>query len=364
MRQGTHRRAILWSLAFIVAAAILLPMSGYVYVAFAQQEADNPTAAVAERGGAALGAQGWQGDNPRAESWRQARQGNAGVTTVGGPEAGVLIQNGGENWRQVRNGPVAGLTPWLMAIALVGIALVWVISGRHRLHEPRSGYVVPRWKLWERVLHWVVATLFIILAITGLSLLFGRAVLIPVLGPEGFAAWATVAMNLHNYIGPFFTLCVAVMVLAWVWFNIPSREDWGWFKAGGGFLKGRTLHAGRFNGGEKVWFWFVALVGGAVCVTGVILDFPNLEQTRSTMQTANIIHAVAAIAWISLFFGHAYIGTVGTEGALEGMTTGYVSREWATQHHDRWYEQVKDREQPESAVRGGERRHGESDTAT
>ncbi|MDZ7810725.1 MAG: hypothetical protein U5L11_12280 [Arhodomonas sp.] len=121
----------------------------------------------------------------RCESWRQARQGNAGVTTVGGPEAGVLIQNGGENWRQVRNGPVAGLTPWLMAIALAGIALAWLISGRHRLHEPRSGYVAPRWKLWERVLHWVVATLFIILAITGLSLLFGRAVLIPRAGPRG-----------------------------------------------------------------------------------------------------------------------------------------------------------------------------------
>ena len=34
------------------------------------------------------------------------------------------------------------------------------------------------------------------------------------------------------------------------------------------------------NGGEKVWFWIIATFGVAVCVTGLILDFPNFEQTR------------------------------------------------------------------------------------
>jgi len=348
----SHRRAILWSLAAIVAGAMLLPLTGYVYTAVAQDSAQTPTAAIAQKGGADLGDGQWQDSNPRARTWGEAREGVSGTTTAKGTETGVLIQNSGENWRQIRNGPVASLTPWLMLIAIVGVVLAWIFSGQHKLHEGRSGRVIMRWQLWERVLHWTVATLFIVMAITGLSLLFGRAVLIPVLGIEGFGVWASIAKSLHNYVGPFFTLCIAVLILAWVWFNFPSREDWAWFKAGGGFIKNRTVHAGRFNGGEKVWFWFVALVGGAVCVTGVIMDFPNFEQTRFTMQLSNVIHAVGGVAWISLFFGHAYIGTVGTEGALEGMTTGYVSAEWAKQHHDRWYEKVKDREQPESGVKG------------
>ncbi len=340
-----HWRAMLWSLLFIAVGAMVFPLSGYVYTAFAQ-----------DNGGAGQAA-GWQDDNPRAEVWEDARQGASGYTTVPGDEAGVLIQNGGQNWRQLRNGPVASIMPWVMLASLVGVAAFYLIFGTHRLHEPRSGRVVLRWRLWERVLHWTTATLFIVLAITGLSILFGRAVLIPVLGPEGFAAWAQVAMNLHNYIGPVFTVCVLLMVLAWIWFNIPNRTDLTWFRNGGGYAKDRHAPAGRANGGEKVWFWFVFLIGGGVvAVSGLILDFPNFGQTREVMQTANLVHAVASIFWIALIFGHAYIGTLGTEGALQGMTTGYVSSEWAKQHHDQWYDKVKDREQPEDTVRGGKGR--------
>lgn len=346
---GAHRRAIFWSLAVILAGAMLLPLTGYVYVAVAQNQ--SPTEAIASDGGAELGVQNWDDRNPRSTTWGNAREGVSGVTTVQGQETGTLISNVGENWRQIRNGPVATYMPWFLLAALVGVTAVYLIQGQHKLHEPRSGNVVLRWKLWERTLHWVVATLFIILAITGLSLLFGRAVLIPVLGLEGFAAWAALAKDLHNYIGPFFTACIAVLILAWVWHNIPTKTDLQWFKAGGGFIKGRHTPAGRFNGGEKVWFWFIMLVGGAVCVTGVILDFPNLGQTREVMAWSNVIHAIGAILWVALFFGHAYIGTLGTEGALEGMTTGYVSVEWAKEHHDQWYEEVKDKVQPEEAVR-------------
>lgn len=331
-RKRAHLRVMLWSLLVIALGAMVAPLGGYVYVAVAQAQS------------------GFEGGNPRSNTWDAVREGVSGTTTVRGPEAGVLIQNGGQNWRQLRNGPVASIMPWFMAAALIAIALVSAVFGRNRLEERPSGKVVPRWKLWERVLHWTTATLFIVLTITGLSLLFGRAVLIPVLGAGGFAAYAGFAMTLHNYVGPVFTVCVAIMALAWVWHNVPSRADLEWFKAGGGFLKGRHPPAGRMNGGEKIWFWFILLVGGLVCFTGVVLDFPIWGQTRETMQLASLVHAVAAILWVSLFFGHAWIGTLGTEGAIDGMATGYVSSEWAKQHHDLWYEQVKDQEVDASQV--------------
>lgn len=331
-RRRRHLRVMLWSLLAIAVGAMVAPLGGYAYVEMAQAQ------------------NGFEDGNPRSGTWGAVREGVSGTTTVQGPEAGVLIQNGGQNWRQLRNAVVAPIMPWFMAAALIAIALVSAIFGRNRLDEQPSGKVVPRWRLWERVLHWTTATLFIVLAITGLSLLFGRAVLIPVMGAGGFAAYAGFAMALHNYVGPVFTACVAIMILAWVWHNIPTRADWEWFKAGGGFLKGKHPPAGRMNGGEKMWFWFIALVGGIVCVTGVVLDFPIWGQTRDTMQLASLVHAVAAILWVSLFFGHAWIGTLGTEGAIDGMTTGYVSSEWAKQHHDLWYEQVKDKETDASQV--------------
>jgi formate dehydrogenase subunit gamma len=338
---------MLWSLLIILVGAMVLPLSGYLYTALAQDGGGVGT------GGASAGVE-WNEDNPRTETWEAVRRGVSGYTAVPGQEAGVLIQNGGQNWRQLRNDGVASIMPWVMLASLVAIAAVFLLTGRHKLHEPRSGRVVLRWRLWERVLHWTVATLFIVLAITGLSILFGRAVLIPVLGTEGFAVWAGIAMNLHNYVGPVFTVCLAVMVLAWIWFNFPNRTDLQWFKAGGGFLKNRHAPAGKANGGEKVWFWIVFLLGGGlVCVSGLVLDFPNFGQSRETMQLANLIHGTAAILWIAIFFGHAYIGTLGTEGALEGMTTGYVSSEWARQHHDEWYEKVKDREVTEEEARSG-----------
>lgn len=319
-----HTRIMLWSLLLIAVGAMVAPLSGYLFVEIA-------------------GAQSFEETNPRSETtWRDVREGNAGITTIQGDETGVLIQNGGENWRQLRNGVVANIMPWVLFAALAAITLVFFIAGRMRLDHRPSGQVVLRWKLWERVLHWTTATLFIVLSITGLSLLFGRAVLIPVFGPEGFAAYATLAMNSHNYVGPVFTLCVAAMALAWVWHNIPNKTDLAWFKAGGGFLKGKHPSAGRMNGGEKLWFWFIMLVGGVVCATGVVMDFPIWGQTRETMQQANLVHAVASILWIGLFLGHAYIGTLGTQGAIDGMTTGYSSVEWAKQHHDLWYEEVKD----------------------
>jgi formate dehydrogenase subunit gamma len=94
------------------------------------------------------------------------------------------------------------------------------------------------------------------------------------------------------------------------------------------------------NGGEKAWYWIIATVGIAVCVTGLILDFPLFGQTRAAMQTANVIHDLCAVIWIAAALGHMYIGTLGTEGALEAMTRGTVSAEWAKQHHSVWYEKT------------------------
>ncbi|MFP4252768.1 MAG: formate dehydrogenase subunit gamma [Guyparkeria sp.] len=330
-----HKRAMLWSLAIILVGAMVAPLSGYVYVGLIDD------AAAAEMDEEAQ-ARSWKDENqnPRAETWRDARDSTEGITTARGPYVtNNFMQNGGENWRNLRNGPVAGIVPWIMALSLVAIGGFHALHGPNRL-EKRSGRKVLRWRTWERGLHWFTAISFIVLAITGLSLLFGRAVLIPLFGDVGFSVWANLSKVLHNFIGPVFTAAVLVMIIAWIRHNIPNKTDLEWFRKGGGMGK-QHASAGRMNGGEKVWFWFIVIGGGAVCITGLILDFPGFGQDRGIVQVANLIHATVGMFWIALAFGHIYIGTAGTEGAFEGMATGYVDEEWAREHHDLWLEELK-----------------------
>jgi len=203
--------------------------------------------------------------------------------------------------------------------------------------------MVERWSLGERVMHWYTAILFIVLAVTGLSLLFGRAALIPVLGYDGFAAWANIAITLHNYLGPFFIIGVLLIVTVWLRYNVFRSYDWTWLAHGGGMFGSGKEHlpAGRANAGEKVWFWIIATIGlFGVCITGLVLDFPIYGQDRETMQLMSLLHGAFSVLWISIALGHIYLGTLGVEGAFEGMTTGKVSREWMQQHHDKWYEEM------------------------
>ncbi len=326
--RSRHAKIMLWSVVAIMLGATLLPLTGYLYVGI--------TTAIA---------QATQDSNPRANYWRAVREGNEGYVASKGPyTTNTLIQNGGQNWRQIRNGPISTFTPWILASVLGLIVLFHIVVGRVKVEGPRSGRLVKRWSLGERVLHWYTAILFIILAITGLSMLFGRAVLIPLLGPTGFSAWANFSITLHNYLGPFFFVGILLEIVLWMRHNIPNAEDFKWMATGGGLLSHDHVSAGRINAGEKLWFWVICTFGVVVCVTGVILNFPNFGQTRETMQIASIIHAIAANLWLAMAIGHIWIGTLGTEGSLEAMTKGRVSAEWAKQHHDKWYEEVKTKE--------------------
>jgi formate dehydrogenase subunit gamma len=290
---------------------------------------------------AAVAADAVEEVNPRAAYWRDVRAAEAGYTSASGPfTTDVLIDSGGQTWRELRNGPVATFGAWGFAGLLVLIALFHLFVGPQRPEQPPSGDRVPRWSVAERTLHWYTAILFIILAVTGLSLLFGRAVLIPLFGLEGFAAYAALAKSVHGYLGPFFLAGVLIEVVTWMRFNRFKREDLRWLRDFGGLFSRRHAHAGRTNGGEKVWFWFIATAGLiGVGLSGLVLDFPIFGQDRGTMQTANLVHSVLGMIWIAIALGHIYIGTAGTPGTFEGMTKGHVSKEWAQTHHDRWYAQ-------------------------
>ncbi len=282
--------------------------------------------------------------DPGANLWRDVRQRNApvaGSTQVQGVDSGVLINAAGEAWRQFRLEILVPYGATAMGVVLAAIVLFYLLRGRIAIPGGRSGQKVLRFRINERMTHWVTVIVFWLLAITGLMLLYGRFVLIPLLGADGFAVTASAAKEVHNLFGPLFLVTIAVLFVVFVKDNLPAKEDLAWLAKGGGLLGGAHVSAGRFNAGEKIWFWIATLGGLAIGVSGLILDFPLFGQGRTVMSGAHVIHGSLALLLITLSFAHIYIGTLGMEGSLESMTTGYVDANWAKSHHDRWYSEIR-----------------------
>jgi formate dehydrogenase subunit gamma len=290
-----------------------------------------------------------------APVWRNIQSGTPNVTTVEGRETDVLIQGparylgqdnvstAGEAWRLFRNGPVTFYGGALVVLTLVVIFAFYLWKGPVKLKAPPTGRLMHRFGIIERTVHWTTAISFGVLAVTGLTMLFGKHVLLPLTGYTLFGAVAGAFKVLHNFVSPLFIVSVVAMVLLFVWDNIPRLYDLRWFaRAWAVMARGEHVPTGRFNAGEKAWFWF-GVVGLSIAViwSGLILLFPNFDQTRAVMQDAWSVHAIAALVYIAVSFGHIYLGTIGLEGSYGAMRTGYVDEAWAREHHEYWYNDVK-----------------------
>ena len=220
----------------------------------------------------------------------------------------------------------------------MAIAVFHLINGGDKLEEPRTGILLHRYSIGERLLHWYTATFFVILAITGLSILLGRAGLLPLMGHPVFASYLALAKPIHNWSGPLFLIGVLLMFIIWLRENFIHKLDIIWFKNMGGMIGDSPRpHSQKNNGGEKAWFWLIALFGLGVGISGIILDFPIWDQSRITMQISLGVHAVVAVLFVTASFGHIYMGTLGSEGAFAAMWRGSVDSSWAKQHCDLWF---------------------------
>ena len=292
-----------------------------------------------------------------APFWRAVREsGNvAGVTTVTAPEAGTLIQaftqypgsryaTAGEAWRQARNNWIIPYGGALLLLVVVSIGLFYWRKGPLGGHAPDTGRTIERFTAFERTAHWANAITFCILAVSGLVIAFGKFVLLPVIGGSLFG-WLTYALKTaHNFAGPVFAVSLVVVFITFLRDNLPRAGDMTWLVKGGGILGGEEVPSHRFNAGEKLVFWGgVFLLGLVVVASGLVLDkiVPGIDDSRATMQIANMVHAVATVLMMALFLGHIYIGTLGMKGAYQGMRTGQVDEGWAREHHALWYQDIK-----------------------
>jgi len=251
----------------------------------------------------------------------------------------TLEQPQGREWRHFHEVTLR----WIGAIAVLGILAVLVIfylsRGMVKIENGRSGRKIERFNAFERSVHWMTATCFVILALSGLNITFGKPLLLPLLGPGAFTTWSELAKYAHNYLSFPFTIGVVLIFLMWVGGNIPNNVDVEWVKRGGGIIGKDHPPAYRFNAGQKMIYWIVVIGGGASAVTGYLLLFPFYGTGIGGMQIAQVVHAIVGVLFIAVMLGHIYIGTIGMEGAFEAMGEGTVDVNWAKQHHRLWLEE-------------------------
>lgn len=352
MRCFFRTRAALIGAALLLAAllpAAAQPTAGAPppgFVAPAEPKADENNA---QR------AQSQPGNN--APFWRAVRESGVqkGISNLPGAEMGVLIQpfvqypgsrltTAGEAWRQVRNQWIIPYGGALLLLVTVAIAIFYWRKGPLGGRIADTGRKVERFTPFERAAHGLNALAFVLLALSGLVMAFGKFFLLPVLGASLFGWLSLVLKNIHNFAGPLFALTLIVVILTFVRDNLPREGDLKWLKRMGGMTGDREVPSHRFNAGEKLLFWGGVFGLGLISVgSGLFVNqlVPEMAYTRGQMQIALMIHGVSAALMMAMFLGHIYLGTIGTKGALDGMVSGMVDEAWAQEHHELWYNDIK-----------------------
>src|SRR3954463_1170810 len=296
---------------------------------------------------------------PTAESVHEDRLLNAlkegdkitGRISIPDAMAASLIQPAGRDWRDFHRSKL----PIIGGVAIIGmlavLAIFLMVRGRIRIDHGFSGAKILRFASFERFTHWLTASCFIVLALSGLNVSFGRTLILPLFGAEAFSAISAYAKLAHNYLAFPFMLGLVIMFLIWVKDNIPGKIDLEWIKQGGGILyQGKHPPAKRFNAGQKGIFWIVIIGGTLMSVSGWFLIFPYLPGNVTALQIWTVIHAVIAMLFIAAMLAHIYIGSIGMEGAFDAMGTGEVDLNWAKEHHSLWVEETQAKGQAASGT--------------
>ncbi|TGD61506.1 formate dehydrogenase subunit gamma [Tabrizicola sp. WMC-M-20] len=266
----------------------------------------------------------------------------AGRVTIPDASAGNLIKPENLGWADLQHGTLF----WVSIVAILGTAALltvfFMVRGRIRVDAGLSGRKILRFGSMERFAHWTLASTFIILALTGLNLIIGKTVILPLIGENAFGSLTQLGKIAHNYLAWPFMAALVMIFLLWVIDNIPNKLDMEWIKAGGGLLK-KGVHppARKFNAGQKVIFWSVILGGAGLSFTGFMMLFPAIAGGPSNWQLLQILHSLIAAGLSAIIVAHIYIGSVGMEGAFDAMGTGEVDENWAKEHHALWVDEVK-----------------------
>jgi formate dehydrogenase subunit gamma len=211
-----------------------------------------------------------------------------------------------------------------------------VVRARHA-EDVVVGDEVIRHRLLSRVIHWCVAVSMFLCLFTGLPIwtpIFGWMAYL--FGGLAVCRW------LHPWMGIVFAVASLAMFVHWVGEMHLNKDDWAWI----GprlflYMKAETddSQVGKYNGGQKIFFFTSALAALALLLSGVVLWFP-MSFGQGLREASWVLHDVTFILFTASIVGHIYLGTASEPGTFVAMTRGAVSKKWARFHHPRWYRET------------------------
>ena len=199
--------------------------------------------------------------------------------------------------------------------------------------------MIDRYTSGERILHWVTAITFFLLAASGLA--FFHPSMFWLTGLLGGGTWARI---LHPFIGVVMFIAFILMAVKFWHHNVLSGNDRKWLGQIGDVIANRDDRVppiGRYNPGQKILFWLLLASMIVLLVSGVALWQPYFAPLFSigTIRFGALMHALSGLLLVLLIVVHVY-SSFWVKGSTEGMLSGKVSRAWAKAHHPKWYEEV------------------------
>lgn len=182
------------------------------------------------------------------------------------------------------------------------------------------------------IVHWGAAIPFILICITGLMMMFGDKL--------GGGMPIRLAKNLHFLATWIFLIFGILMFLMWVKPAMFKLYDIGWLKIMGGYLSNekREVPAGKFNAGQKMWFWLCTLGGFAMAITGLIIHY--FYGDINTLRLMAIIHNILGFGVLAMLITHIYMAVFAIEGAIEAILNGYMAEEELALMHSYYYKEL------------------------
>ena len=234
----------------------------------------------------------------------------------------------GQLFTQLQEALIGRLFLLVMTIIPCVFLLHYMVIGPKRFsHE---GPQIFFFGLFSRIVHWVAAAAFSFLVLTGLMIIFAK--------PLGGGAFVMGGRSVHIVSAIIFTFSAIPMFLMWLKDMLPTLYDIKWFFIMGGYLSKEKMPvpAGKFNGGQKMWFWLVTLGGFVLAYSGYMLW--ALQGPVDTIRIMAIIHNLLAGALVAMFLTHLYMSIFAIAGSLTSMVTGYKPKEEVAILHSRYKE--------------------------
>jgi len=230
---------------------------------------------------------------------------------------------------------------------LIGVPAVFfihflIIGPKVFSHE---GKPIFAFTLFKRIIHGIAGVSFMILIPTGIMIVYGNYL--------GGGTPIEYARHFHGIATILFTISIVPMFIFWFVDMLPTSDDIKWMFILGGYLSKeiKEIPAGKFNAGQKMWFWIATFGGFVMIATGASMYYQDFDLGIATtlgisqidlLRAAAIIHNVLSFAVTAFFFTHVYMAAIAIKGAIYSMITGYKEHEEVKYLHSTWYKKLKE----------------------